>query len=82
MQDSLFVPKMNVPDAAGHFGEFGGVFVPETLVTALDELTSEYTRAKNDPAFQAEFRSYLNDFVGRPSRLYFAKHLSTNFHDQ
>ena len=74
--EPLFVSKMDGPDAAGHFGEFGGVFVPETLVTALDELTAEYARAKNDPAFQKEFRSYLEDFVGRPSRLYFARHLT------
>ena len=74
--EPLFVSKMDGPDAAGHFGQFGGVFVPETLVTALDELTAEYARAKNDPAFQAEFRSYLENFVGRPSRLYFAKHLT------
>jgi tryptophan synthase beta chain len=59
-----------------HFGPYGGVYVPETLVTALDELEQEYIRAKNDPAFMAEFHRYLDDYVGRPSRLYFAERLS------
>ncbi|HZV92749.1 MAG TPA: tryptophan synthase subunit beta, partial [Caldimonas sp.] len=58
------------------FGPYGGVFVPETLVTALDQLNAEYARAKNDPAFQQEFDHYLREFVGRPSRLYFAKRLT------
>ena len=65
-----------MPDAAGHFGPYGGIFVPETLVAALQELDAEYTKAKNDPAFIAEFNQYLHDYVGRPSRLYFARCLS------
>src|SRR5436305_4657069 len=65
-----------LPDANGHFGPYGGVFVPETLVNALQQLEAEYARAKDDPAFVREFESYLRDFVGRPSRLYFAKRLS------
>ncbi|HEX3358697.1 MAG TPA: tryptophan synthase subunit beta [Tepidisphaeraceae bacterium] len=66
----------SVPDSAGHFGEFGGVFVPETLVSALDQLTAEYQKAQKDSAFQAEFERYLREYVGRPSLLYFAKRLS------
>src|SRR5918998_685135 len=65
-----------VPDAAGHFGPYGGTFVPETLVAALEQLTAEYEKAKKDPAFQEEFESYLHDYVGRPSRLYYARRLS------
>ncbi len=60
----------------GHFGPYGGVFVPETLVSALEELEAEYLRAQNDPAFTAEFKALLADFVGRPSRLYFSKRLT------
>ncbi|MFT3787874.1 MAG: tryptophan synthase subunit beta [Tepidisphaeraceae bacterium] len=59
-----------------HFGPYGGTFVPETLVTALDQLEAEYIRAKADPAFNAEFQKYLAEFVGRPSRLYFAERLT------
>ena len=74
-----FLSPSTVPDAAGHFGPYGGVFVPETLVTALDQLTAEYEKAKNDPAFQREFDFYLREFVGRPSRLYYAKRLTEKF---
>src|SRR3954452_5202664 len=65
-----------VPDAAGHFGAYGGVFVPETLVAALQQLEQEYAAARRDPQFQHEFDYYLREFVGRPSRLYFAKRLT------
>ncbi len=65
-----------VPDALGHFGPYGGTFVPETLVFALRQLTDEYQRAKADPAFQQEFDFYLREYVGRPSRLYHARRLS------
>ena len=74
-----FLSPSLFPDAAGHFGKYGGVFVPETLVAALGELEAEYTRAKNDPAFQREFDQYLREFVGRPSRLYFARRLTEKF---
>ncbi len=67
---------LSVPDAAGHFGAYGGVFVPETLVAALKQLESEYARAKSDPAFDREFRWYMKNFVGRPSMLYHAKRFS------
>ena len=65
-----------VPDATGHFGPYGGTFVPETLMAALRNLEQEYTRAKNDPAFAKEFAWYLKNYVGRPSMLYHAKRLS------
>ena len=66
----------SVPDALGHFGPYGGTFVPETLVAALQQLDAEYAKAKNDPAFNEEFEYYLREYVGRPSRLYFAKRLT------
>src|SRR5262245_16923046 len=65
-----------VPDARGRFGPYGGRYVPETLMHALDELTSEYERARNDPAFQERFQYYLRQFVGRPNPLYFAERLT------
>jgi tryptophan synthase beta chain len=65
-----------VPDSLGHFGPYGGTYVPETLVAALQQLTAEYDKAKNDPSFRAEFEAYLHDYVGRPSRMYFAKRLT------
>jgi tryptophan synthase beta chain len=70
------VASANFPDAAGHFGPYGGVFVPETLVHALTQLEGEYSKAKNDPAFRREFDYYLREFVGRPSRFYFARRLT------
>lgn len=70
------VDLLHQPDATGHFGLYGGTFVPETLVYALEQLADEYTRAKADPAFQAEFKYYLEQYAGRPSRLYHAKRLS------
>ena len=66
----------NQPDARGHFGPYGGSFVAETLVHALDELKSCYEAAQTDPAFDAEFRSELAHFVGRPSPVYHAARLS------
>jgi tryptophan synthase beta chain len=65
-----------LPDANGHFGPFGGVFVPETLVGAIKQLEEEYARAKKDPEFNHEFEYYLREFVGRPSRFYFATRLT------
>lgn len=62
-----------LPDASGHFGTFGGRFVPETLVAALDDLTAEYARAKKDPDFQAELDRLLHEFCGRETPLYFAE---------
>jgi len=68
-----------LPDATGHFGKYGGVFVPETLVGALRQLEAEYRRSQSDPDFAREFETYLREFVGRPSGLYFAKRLSDHF---
>jgi len=65
-----------LPDSHGRFGEFGGQFVPETLMVALDLLIAEYQTAKADPAFQAEYAKLLRDFVGRPTPLYFAERLT------
>ena len=62
-----------LPDATGHFGPYGGRFVPETLVVALDELTREYERAQADPAFRAELDATLRDFAGRPTPLFEVK---------
>jgi tryptophan synthase beta chain len=64
------------PDATGHFGPYGGRFVPETLVVALDQLTAEYARAQADPAFRAELEATLRDFAGRPTPLIEAQRLS------
>jgi len=66
----------SIPDAMGRFGLFGGRYVPETLIEALNELTTEYEKACKDEAFQQEFHRYLNEYVGRPSRLYFAERLT------
>src|SRR4029077_4201291 len=65
-----------LPDAHGHFGVYGGMFVPETLMSALHDLASEYERAKNDPIFQNELSILLRDFAGRPTPLYFAERLT------
>lgn len=63
----------DLPDTLGHFGEFGGRFVPETLIPALEELTAEYEKAKRDPSFAKELDYYLKDYIGRPTPLYFAE---------
>ena len=64
------------PDKAGHFGPYGGCFVSETLMEALDELRNAYEQVKNDPAFQAEFDADLAHYVGRPSPVYHAERWS------
>ena len=64
------------PDAAGRFGPFGGRFVAETLMGPIEELAAAYERFREDPAFHAELRAELRDFVGRPSPLYHARRLS------
>jgi len=66
-----------LPDATGHFGPFGGRFIPEALVAALDELDAAYRAAKADPTFVAEFDAMLREYAGAPSRLYQARRLST-----
>ena len=64
------------PDARGHFGPYGGRFVPETMIHPLQELEEEYRRAQKDPAFKREFEYYLREFCGRPTPLYFAERLT------
>jgi tryptophan synthase beta chain len=68
--------RFSLPDATGHFGEYGGVFVPETLMTALSELEVAYEQARVDPEFQRELRHHLKEFAGRPTELYFASRLT------
>lgn len=64
---------INLPDKKGHFGEFGGRYVSETLIPALTELQNAYEEAKKDPNFQKEIDYYLKNYVGRPTPLYFAE---------
>ncbi|MGA1553261.1 MAG: pyridoxal-phosphate dependent enzyme, partial [Burkholderiaceae bacterium] len=66
----------NYPDASGHFGPYGGSFVSETLVFALEDLKVAYAKLKDDPAFKAEFARELKHFVGRPSPIYHARRWS------
>ena len=70
------VAELNLPDAKGHFGPYGGRYVPETLMHPLQELEAEYFRAQHDPEFQRELSYYLTEFVGRPTPLYFAERLT------
>src|SRR5277367_5892933 len=65
-----------LPDAHGHFGPYGGMFVPETLMTALNELTEEYAKARVDAVFQRELSWLLQEYAGRPTPLYFAERLT------
>ncbi|MCK5328236.1 MAG: tryptophan synthase subunit beta, partial [Candidatus Latescibacteria bacterium] len=65
-----------VPDKNGHFGIYGGRFVPETLMPALEELERAYAQAKEDPAFEEELSHLLREYVGRPTPLYFARRLT------
>jgi tryptophan synthase beta chain len=70
------VAESNLPDALGHFGPYGGRYVPETLMHPLQELEAEYFRAQHDPEFQRELSYYLAEFCGRPTPLYFAERLT------
>ncbi len=70
--------RHSLPDSAGHFGPFGGVYVPETLMTALQELTAAYEQAKADPAYLTLLRHHLKEFAGRPTELYFAERLTAH----
>lgn len=66
----------NFPDPSGHFGQFGGSYMAETLIPAVEELTAQYLRYQNDPEFKAELAYELKHYVGRPSPIYHAKRLS------
>src|SRR5262245_2395503 len=66
----------SMPDSRGYFGEFGGRFVPETLISALDELAAAYDAVSHDSSFQNKFNDCLRDFAGRPTSLCHAERLS------
>ena len=66
----------NLPDKNGFFGEYGGKFVPETLMYALEELETTYEKLKENEEFKNQFYKDLSEFVGRPSPLYFAERLT------
>src|SRR5438270_355389 len=70
------IATSSVPDAQGHFGPYGGRYVPETLMHPLQELEEEYFRCQQDPEFQRELQYYLREFCGRPTPLYFAERLT------
>ena len=72
----LELDPLSLPDARGHFGAYGGMYVPETLMTPLFELTKAYHEARKDPAFQKELDHQLREFAGRPTNLYFADRLT------
>jgi len=78
MSASPSIDRLSQPDATGHFGPFGGVYVPETLMTALQELTTAYEQAKADPAYVADLNRHLKEFAGRPTELYFAERLTAH----
>ncbi|EQB17632.1 MAG: tryptophan synthase beta chain [Novosphingobium lindaniclasticum] len=69
----------NLPDETGHFGQFGGRYVAETLMPLILDLEKEYRKAQQDPAFWSEFDALMKDFVGRPSPLYFAPRMTDHF---
>ncbi len=71
--------RVDLPDDHGHFGPYGGVFVAETLIEALDQLKAAYERYHHDPEFRAEFEYELKHFVGRPSPVYHARRWSEHF---
>ena len=72
---TLILPYQ-LPDAEGHFGPFGGVFVPETLMPAIEQLGQEYEKARNDPEFSWKLGDLLRTYCGRPTPLYFAERLT------
>ena len=72
----LDVDPLSLPDERGHFGPYGGMYVPETLMTPLFELTEAYRDARKDPEFQKELDFHLREFAGRPTNLYFAERLT------
>ncbi len=68
--------KVTQPDLHGHYGPYGGMFVPETLMEPLNELTRVYKKIRKDPEFKQELQYYLREYVGRPTPLYFAERMS------
>src|SRR5580693_4945294 len=77
--DAPTLDRFSLPDPSGHFGPYGGIFVPETLMAALEELQRVYFAAREDPEFQSELRHHLAEFAGRPTPLYFAGRLTRHF---
>ncbi len=73
---TLYSMKITQPDNQGHFGPYGGMFVPETLMEPLSELTRVYLDARKDPEFKKELDYYLSEYVGRPTSLYFAERMT------
>ena len=71
--------NINLPDARGHYGKFGGKYVIETLMPALESLETLYNEVRGDPKFQQDLKYYLNKYVGRPTPLYFAERLTKHF---
>jgi len=71
---------MKIPDKHGHFGEFGGRYLPETLIALHDELTEVFNKCRKDPSFKKEFHSLLTEYAGRPTNLYYANRLSAHLH--
>lgn len=78
MSQALETPidRKSLPDASGHFGPYGGMYVPETLMTALYELTEAYAEARKDPLYLEELDYFLKQYAGRPTELYFADRLT------
>jgi tryptophan synthase beta chain len=75
-QPGVYQPGVSQPDQGGHFGPYGGRYVPEVLMAPIEELEAAYLAARDDPAFQAELADLLANYAGRPTPLYFAKRLS------
>ena len=78
LNKEIYIPKpsKNDPDALGHFGKFGGRYVPETLMPALEQLRLDYEAVRFDADFWKEVDYYYKNYVGRPSALYFAQNIS------
>ena len=76
MANAQPIDRETLPDSSGHFGVYGGVFVPETLMSALKELEEAYAVAEADPSFQKELQDTLAEFAGRPTPLYYAERLT------
>ena len=72
----MLLTTKTTPDSLGRFGQFGGKYVPETLMPALSELEAAYQRYRNDPDFQSELQGLLQYYVGRSTPLYFAERLT------
>jgi len=79
---SIILPASPSESRPGRFGVYGGRYVPETLVAALDELEHAYAEARADAAFEAELNTLLTDYAGRPTPLYFAKRLTESLAGQ